>query len=104
MDSLVLSLIISATGMGLVFGAILLLWGLMAILVKVAQDPMSGEMSEAEGIEISNYQAAIAAVGVALSQQSSTEPREFPLPPTAVVSPWQAIMRGRVLDKRGPNR
>ena len=49
--------------------------------------------------------AAALAVAIALAQQSdSTEPHEFPLPPTAIVSAWQAVMRTRMLNKRGPTR
>jgi len=46
-------------------------------------------------------QAALAAVVVALAKENGTELHEFPLPPTAMVSAWQAIMRTKMLNKRG---
>ncbi len=94
---------ITAIGMGLVFAAILLLWGLMAVLVRYAKDP-SLSITEAQAAELLKTQAAIAAVSVALAEHESMEPHEFPLPPTALVSAWQAVMRTKILNKRGPVR
>ena len=45
--------------------------------------------------------AAIAAVVVALAREAETELHEFPLPPTAIVSAWQAVNRSDILKKRG---
>ena len=48
---------------------------------------------------------AAIAVSIALFRQSeANQIHEFPLPPTALVSAWQAIMRTRMLNKRGPTR
>ena len=89
--------------MGLVFGAILLLWGLMAILVRFVRDPQPVVVPDEAEKEL-KLRAAIAAVGLALAQASSSAPHEFPLPPTALVSAWQAVMRSRIFNKRGPVR
>ncbi len=97
------SLLITVIGMGLVFGAILLLWGLMAILVRFVKDPQPVVVSSETEEEL-KLRAAIAAVGLALAQASSSVPHEFPLPPTALVSAWQAVMRSRIFNKRGPVR
>ena len=98
-----ISLIITLVGMGLVFGAILLLWGLMAFLVRFAKDPQE-VVQPNESEEVLKHRAAIAAVSVALEQASGSVPHEFPLPPTALVSAWQAVMRSRIFNKRGPVR
>ena len=99
-----ISLFVTLIGMSLVFGAILLLWALMAFLVRFIKDPQEVvELDETTEEELKN-QAAMAAVSVALAQASSMEPHEFPLPPTALVSAWQAVMRSRVFNKRGPVR
>jgi hypothetical protein len=98
--NLLVALQITAAGMGLVFGAIILLWIVMAVLVKLT----SKETSPA-GLRMSDdnrkRKAAAAAVAVALAAQSDLEPHEFPLPPTAVVSAWQGVMRSNILNKRG---
>jgi len=117
-ETMILALQITAIGMGLVFAAILLLWLMMALLVRVAgQDaPEEEPQEEAESVDAARFAqadtqaarkrlAAAAAVAVALARQcESSEPHEFPLPPTAIVSAWQAIMRTRMLSKRGPTR
>jgi len=107
--NIILALEITAIGMGLVFAAILLLWGVMAALVRLAVAPAEEpEEAEAEppapAVDRKRMAAAIA-VAYALAQQSNAkEPHEFPLPPTALVSAWQAVMRTRILNKRGSTR
>jgi Na+-transporting methylmalonyl-CoA/oxaloacetate decarboxylase gamma subunit len=108
-SNLILALQITVIGMGLVFAAILLLWGLMALLVRLA--PERGEQqaqSAPEDLKAEaerRRRAAAAAVAIALAQQAQIgEPHEFPLPPTALVSAWQAVLRTRMLYKRGPTR
>lgn len=108
-ENLTLALQITVVGMGLVFAAILLLWALMALLVRLA--PEKGE-SQAPGTADDRLaeaerrrRAAAVAVSIAQAQQAqSGEPQEFPLPPTALVSAWQAVLRTRMLYKRGPTR
>lgn len=119
-ETMTLALQITAVGMGLVFAAIILLWGMMALLMRVAGQDAPAEAEEesgpAEAVDaalVANADtqaarkrlAAAAAVAVAMARQcESSEPHEFPLPPTAIVSAWQAIMRTRMLSKRGPTR
>jgi Na+-transporting methylmalonyl-CoA/oxaloacetate decarboxylase gamma subunit len=100
-ENLSIALLITVIGMGLVFGAIIVLWGVMAILVRLAGAP-SEESDQTVDEAERRHRAAVAAVAVALARQASaTEPSEFPLPPTALVSAWQAVMRTRMLSKRG---
>lgn len=99
--------------MSLVVGAIVLLWGLMALLVRLAADrpdraaaPLGSERGR--GLK---QRAAAAAVAAALAVEAQKQaegttfrPREFPIPPTAIVSPWQAVRRAHLLNRRGPVR
>ena len=110
-ENLILALQITLVGMGLVFGAILLLWGVMALLVRLFPEqagkpgaaPVSDSPGAVEGTAL-QAQAAAIAVSIALAQTVQGEPQEFPLPPTALVSPWQGVMRTKMLNKRGPVR
>jgi hypothetical protein len=96
--------------MSLVFGAILLLWGLMALLTRVLTDRPAesaevtrggAECSAAQASELELKQrAAAAAVVAALKQESQHGPHEFPIPPTPLVSAWQVVMRTNILNKR----
>lgn len=96
------ALIITAIGMGLVFGAILLLWLVMAVLVRLFRDQPSLKAADVETqLKVNRQRAAAVAVAMALAQEASTEPHEFPLPPTAIVSAWQAVRRSMNLNKRG---
>jgi Na+-transporting methylmalonyl-CoA/oxaloacetate decarboxylase gamma subunit len=101
--NLLIPLKITLIGMGMVFGAIFLIWGLMGLIVRFAGDSEDKVDTENSHAEMERKRlAATAAVMVALAQQQdSMQPHEFPLPPTAIVSPWQAIMRTRILNKRG---
>jgi Na+-transporting methylmalonyl-CoA/oxaloacetate decarboxylase gamma subunit len=107
-ENLILALQITLVGMGLVFAAILLLWGVMALLVRLTARSVEAEAEQERAAltELERKQrAAAAAVAIALAQTAeATEPHEFPLPPTAIVSAWQAVMRTRILNKRGPTR
>jgi len=105
-ENLLLSLQITLVGMGMVFGAIILIWGLMALLVRIAGETEALNWEEGALAELERKrQAAVAAVFVALAQQAhSMEPHEFPLPSTALVSAWQSVMRTRMLNKRGRTR
>ncbi len=97
---LTLALYITLIGMGLVFSAILLLWGMMVLLVRLTQEktapPVSGETPDD-----AKLRAAAAAVSIALARQQNSQAHEFPLPPTAIVSPWQSVLRSNILHKRG---
>lgn len=101
MDSLGTALWITAAGMGLVFGAILLLWGLMAVLMRVAVDPVQPQ-SDGEHIAEENRKrmAAAIAVSMAFAEEVAGAPQEFPLPETPLITAWQAVMRSNILTKR----
>jgi Na+-transporting methylmalonyl-CoA/oxaloacetate decarboxylase gamma subunit len=97
MDQAMISAVqITIAGMGLVFIAILVLWLVMALLVK-----LTGSRSK-ENLSNEAQQAAAAAVTFALAERAGRKDlHEFPLPPTAIVSAWQAVNRGKMLNKRG---
>lgn len=100
---------ITVVGMGLVFAAIILLWGLMALLVKVLPEesaPQSLEVApDSEGAANAKRRAAVAAVAVAMALAKESKPAvQMALPPTATVSAWQAAMRTNRLKLRGPVR
>lgn len=108
-SNLIVALQITLIGMGLVFAAILLLWGLMALLVRLAPERAPETAPDAEQARQAETarkrRAAASAVAIALAQQAQRgEPHEFPIPPTALVSAWQAVMRTSMLSKRGPTR
>jgi Na+-transporting methylmalonyl-CoA/oxaloacetate decarboxylase gamma subunit len=110
-DLVTTALLITVIGMGLVFISILLLWLMMAVLVKVTTVQNDDENTvntkqNAQLIELDRKRrAALAAVTVALARQAdSMDPHAFPLPPTAIVSAWQAVLRTRMLMRRGQRR
>jgi len=114
-ENLALALQITLVGMGIVFAAIILLGLVMEGLVRLAAQQSATEHNDEETAEMSaatsaaesgrRRRAAAAAVAVALAQQADqSQPHAFPLPPTALVSAWQAVMRTRILNKRGPTR
>ncbi len=109
MEPLTLSLQITLVGMSLVFAALIVLWGLMELLVWLTTDKEPAEASPAEiaaplaDDRARKLQAAVVAVAVALAEQDAG-PHEFPLPPTAMVSAWQAVLRSDMLKKRGQVR
>jgi hypothetical protein len=99
------ALLITAVGMSLVFVSILLLWGLMAALVRIAGLLQNSVEDKDHKLHKIRRQAAAIAVSVAMAQQvDATEPHEFPQPPTPLVSAWQAVMRTKMHSKRGPSR
>jgi hypothetical protein len=116
-----LALQITAIGMGLVFGAILVLWAVMALLVRVTSgsepevapsgagatvdagaSPVAAPPPGARRVQLARL-AAAAAVGVVLAQRQAAVVRPEG-PPTATVSAWQAAMRAAQLKQRGPTR
>ncbi len=98
------ALLITLLGMSLVFGAILILWGVISLLVYLTREHTRQEVTVSEAELTRKKLAAIAAVTIALAEELDTQPHEFPLPNTAVVSPWQSVMRGKMLNKRGSHQ
>lgn len=109
-DQLLLTLQITLVGMGLVFGAIILLWGLMALTVRLAQDPAQVPAASSEELSTPDdaaapapslrARAAAAAITVMLQQAGQARP----LPATATITPWQAVMRSNQINQKGPRR
>lgn len=110
MNELTTSLLITLVGMGMVFAIIVLLWGLIALVANLG-GRMSRAMAVREDPELENRRlAAGVAVATALALAAESESIQsdavnpFPLPATAVVSPWQAVMRSKILNRRGSVR
>ncbi len=101
-------LIITAIGMGLVFAAIIFLWGLMALMVRLdaritPKDKaveMEGKVAESEPSPPSRKQkAAAAALAVALAQAvvRVSSPVE---PARGTGSSWLSVQRAQVLQDK----
>jgi hypothetical protein len=124
MNNLFLSLEITALGMGLVFGAIILLWGMMAILTAVTADKESALRhaqdiaSDSPKVDSADQsiaptpspspsgkgeleKVALLAVAMALTEQGVTSAHPLEQPPTALVSAWQLGMRTRQMSEKG---
>ncbi|GAB1471905.1 hypothetical protein MASR2M66_27830 [Chloroflexota bacterium] len=103
MTDLNLSLQITALGMGLVFGAILLLWLMMVILTMLTADKSASDSVEVDSPAQtdSRLQAAILAVTMALMEQDASSAHPLEEPPTAIVSAWQLGMRTRQMSDKG---
>jgi Na+-transporting methylmalonyl-CoA/oxaloacetate decarboxylase gamma subunit len=121
-DVFIQSLQITGLGMGLVFGAILLLWLMMSLLTRFTGDkdtstapsagsasdsapetaPLTPEHSPSKRGE--KAQAAAIAVAMALADQEASCAHALPEPPTAIVSAWQLGMRTRLLAEKGNTR
>jgi Na+-transporting methylmalonyl-CoA/oxaloacetate decarboxylase gamma subunit len=101
MGALETSIIITILGMGLVFLGILLLWAVMILMVKILSDDSESAQVASATNQAQKQKAAVAAVVIALASRPSHQIQEFPLPPTAMVSAWQAVMRSNILRKRG---
>ena len=99
-SSLILSLSITLIGMGLVFGAIVLLWGLMSLLTRVLAEREAANEPRDESRE-KKARAAAVAVAVALAEQAQSRIGHFPMPNTALVSAWQLGMRTRQMYQKG---
>ena len=94
------SLYITLLGMGLVFGAIILLWGLMSLMTRLlAEREASSEIPDEARAQ--KARAAAAAVAVALAEQAQSRIGHFPMPNTALVSAWQLGMRSRQMYQKG---
>ena len=104
MSNLYLALQITAIGMGLVFGAILVLWLMMILLTAITAERKSdSDITKAGSVRELETLAQAAALGVAMAiaeqQLSSAHPLKDP--PTAIVSAWQLGMRTRHLSRKG---
>jgi hypothetical protein len=101
-DHLSIALTVSVIGMSAVVGLILLLWVVMALLMRLPAEraaPDGGANDRAL-----KQRAAAAAVAAALAREAGVAAPAFAVPSTALVSPWQAVMRANQLKQRGPVR
>jgi Na+-transporting methylmalonyl-CoA/oxaloacetate decarboxylase gamma subunit len=99
---------ITLIGMGLVFAAILFLWGMMALLVRLTAEPQEAEVSapepEAEGmveqpvLTDRKRRVAVAAVAFALSMRKPVQPARESEPGS--LSAWQSVNRASRLSQR----
>lgn len=110
MTDFLLSLQITALGMGLVFGAILLLWLMMVLLTlfttnkeSVPDLPAASDSPEPASVPENGYklQAVALAVAIALAEQGQSSAHPLPDPPTAIVSAWQLGMRTSQRSQKG---
>jgi Na+-transporting methylmalonyl-CoA/oxaloacetate decarboxylase gamma subunit len=110
MTDLTLSLQITALGMGLVFGAIILLWLMMVLLTFFTADKktqsdeaLDPAAPSADSVSNTGYklQAAAIAVAIALAEQGQSTAHPLPEPPTAIVSAWQLGMRTSQRAQKG---
>jgi Na+-transporting methylmalonyl-CoA/oxaloacetate decarboxylase gamma subunit len=104
MTNFLLSLQISALGMGLVFGAILLLWLMMVLLTFFTADKNpASDSPEPDSVAKAGFkaQAAALAVVIALAEQGQSTARPLSQPPTAIVSAWQLGMRTSQRAQKG---
>lgn len=101
-------LLITAIGMGLVFAAIILLWGLMTLMVRIGsklENPKTnGVLAEEPAIEpgiaeSDKHKAAAAALAVALSLQSRLMKRT-PVISANTGTAWQDIHRAQAVNEK----
>lgn len=100
------ALVITAVGMALVLGTILLFAGLIGLLVRLTAGPeesVSQATAEDPAERELKVRAAAAAVAAVLAQQTDRHdslPQPFPLPPAVLVSTWQAVQRANLMGRR----
>jgi Na+-transporting methylmalonyl-CoA/oxaloacetate decarboxylase gamma subunit len=107
LENLGVALQITVLGMGLVFGAILLLWGSITLLVRLTTDKPLAKTEHSPGISTNlelKRRAAAVAVAVALEQAARESAPIFPLPRMQPISHWQAALRSRQMEQRGRPR
>lgn len=109
------ALLITVIGMGLVFMAIFLLWGGMAVLTRLSppKEEIKNSVQPDQKTEVVNgisaeyeakRKAAVAAVAFAIELNKHQSVNVLPLPQTAIVSAWQAVMRSKNLTSRRQRR
>lgn len=104
-DNLITALEITVLGMTLVFGAIVVLWIMMSVLMRLTAEQAEIEQQERDDERDLKQRAAVTAIAVALAHEEDiSQPHAFPLPPTAIVTAWQAVQRGRLISQKGPRQ
>jgi len=109
-DELIQAIQITALGMGIVFGVILLLWLMMVLLTSFTADKKTQvdktsapDSPETDSVSETGFksQAAAIAVAIALAEQGQSTARPLNAPPTAIVSAWQLGMRTSQRAQKG---
>ncbi|NWG07020.1 MAG: OadG family protein [Chloroflexi bacterium] len=109
MSNFLVSLQITALGMGIVFGAIILLAVMMSLLTRLTaerQEPSESRTDASDSaapasVMEKEYKAQAAAVAVAMAIAEQRLTLSASEPPTALVSAWQLGMRTRQLYQKG---
>jgi len=103
MNDMVIALQVTALGMGLVFGAIILLWWMMNLLTSITVDRESAAGTTPAPLADSDLkaQAVAVAVAMALAEEQVSGSHPLPEPPTTIVSAWQLGMRTRQMYQKG---
>ena len=108
MNTMLTALQITLLGMGLVFAAILLLWGMMSLLTfitagktRAVEDVSRPTEGEAVAEPENRARAAAVVVAIALAELQTSSARPLQDPPTAIVSAWQLGMRTRQMYQKG---
>ena len=93
-DQQLLVLIIALIGLVMAVLGFLTIWILISIttLFLLSQNEKENERKK---------RTAAIAVAVALAENQKLTKSQFPLPSTAIVSAWQAVLRSNILNKRG---
>ncbi len=95
------TLLITVTGISLILLLILLVWGLVVLFTYLFRKRESPITLRSQEDDIDKHKAALLAISLAIQMESENKIHEFPLPPTALVSAWQAVMRSNIISKRG---
>ena len=110
MSTMLIALQITALGMGLVFGAIIVLWGMMNLLTSMTtkKEPVAEQIDLSSGSvpapikdQDLREQAAAVAVAMALAESQVSSAHPLSEPPTTIVSAWQLGMRTRQMYQKG---
>jgi Na+-transporting methylmalonyl-CoA/oxaloacetate decarboxylase gamma subunit len=110
MDPITQGLYITAIGMGLIFLAILLLWGLIYLLVKITQEkPAENKQAAETFIEVKEDESAktgelqllkkVALIAVAIATSSQKPSMVINPQDTGYISPWQSTKRTHILGQ-----
>ncbi|ABU57065.1 OadG family transporter subunit [Roseiflexus castenholzii] len=111
-DNLRIALSLLVIGMSITFGALLLLWGLMALLTaltsrSVGETPAAAEADERPSLPVQpdlskrRRRAAAAAVAIVLAREQAAR---SVVATTSTVSPWQAAGRMARVGQEGRER
>lgn len=108
-DNIEQALLITVIGVTLIFVVLLVMWGFMALLVRLTAprlEPAEVQTVAATSVgdnasEGTRRKAAVVAVAVALAIEAERA-RSAPLLQSAPgsISPWQATLRGNALSRR----